>query len=47
MMKTKNMHITSSLWLLRVVVLAATLSLAMQDAAIAQEKKPRRKFKAC
>ena len=42
----KNMHITSSLWLLRVVVLAATLSLAMQDAAIAQEKKPRRKFKA-
>lgn len=46
MMKTKNMHITSSLWLLRVVVLAATLSLAMQDAAIAQEKKPRRKFKA-
>lgn len=40
------MHITSSLWLLRVVVLAATLSLAMQDAAIAQEKKPRRKFKA-
>ena len=45
-MKTKNMHITSSLWLLRVVVLAATLSLAMQDAAIAQEKKPRRKFKA-
>ena len=46
MMKTKNMHITSSLWLLRVVVLAATLSLAMQDTAIAQEKKPRRKFKA-
>lgn len=46
MMKTRNMHITSSLWLLRVVVLAATLSLAMQDAAIAQEKKPRRKFKA-
>lgn len=46
-MKTKNMHITSSLWLLRVVLLAATLSLAMQDAAIAQEKKPRRKFKAC
>ena len=46
MMKTKNMHITSSLWLLRVVVLAATLSLAMPDAAIAQEKKPRRKFKA-
>lgn len=46
MMKTKNMHITSSLWLLRVVLLAATLSLAMQDAAIAQEKKPRRKFKA-
>lgn len=45
-MKTKNIHITSSLWLLRVVVLAATLSLAMQDAAIAQEKKPRRKFKA-
>lgn len=40
------MHITSSLWLLRVVVLAATLSLVMQDAAIAQEKKPRRKFKA-
>ena len=40
------MHITSSLWMLRVVVLAATLSLAMQDAAIAQEKKPRRKFKA-
>lgn len=40
------MHITSSLWLLRVVVLAATLSLSMQDAAIAQEKKPRRKFKA-
>lgn len=40
------MHITSSLWLLRVVVLAATLSLAMPDAAIAQEKKPRRKFKA-
>lgn len=46
MMKTKNMHITSSLWLLRVVLLAATLSLSMQDAAIAQEKKPRRKFKA-
>lgn len=46
MMKTKNIHITSSLWLLRVVVLAATLSLAMQDAAIAQEKKTRRKFKA-
>ena len=46
MMKTKNMHITSSLWLLRVVVLAATLSLAMQDVAVAQEKKPRRKFKA-
>lgn len=46
MMKTKNIHITSSLWLLRVVLLAATLSLAMQDAAIAQEKKPRRKFKA-
>ena len=45
-MKTKNMHITSSLWLLRVVVLAATLSLAMPDAAIAQEKKTRRKFKA-
>ena len=45
-MRTKNIHITSSLWLLRVVVLAATLSLAMQDAAIAQEKKPRRKFKA-
>lgn len=45
-MKTKNMHITSSLWLLRVVLLATTLSLAMQDAAIAQEKKPRRKFKA-
>lgn len=42
----KNKHITSSLWLLRVVVLAATLSLAMPDAAIAQEKKPRRKFKA-
>lgn len=40
------MHITSSLWLLRVVVLAATLSLAMPDAAIAQEKKTRRKFKA-
>lgn len=40
------MHITSSLWLLRVVVLAATLSLAMQDAAVAQEKKPRRKLKA-
>lgn len=40
------MHITSSLWLLRVVVLAATLSLAMPDAAIAQEKKPHRKFKA-
>lgn len=46
MMKTKNMHITSSLWLLRVVLLAATLSLAMQDVAVAQEKKPRRKFKA-
>ncbi|MEE1384815.1 MAG: DUF4421 family protein [Prevotella sp.] len=46
MMKTKNIHITSSLWILRVVVLAATLSLAMQDAAVAQEKKPRRKFKA-
>ena len=46
MMKTKNIHITSSLWLLRVVLLAATLSLAMQDAAIAQEKKPHRKFKA-
>lgn len=46
MMKTKNIHITSSLWLLRVVVLAATLSLAMPDAAIAQEKKTRRKFKA-
>lgn len=46
MMKTKNIHITSSLWLLRVVLLAATLSLSMQDAAIAQEKKPRRKFKA-
>lgn len=46
MMKTKNIHITSSLWLLRVVLLAATLSLAMQDAAIAQEKKPRRKLKA-
>lgn len=45
-MRIKNIHITSSLWLLRVVVLAATLSLAMQDAAIAQEKKPRRKFKA-
>ena len=28
------------------MLLAATLSLAMQDAAIAQEKKPRRKFKA-
>lgn len=40
------MHITSSLWMLRVVMLAATLSLAMPDAAIAQEKKPRRKFKA-
>lgn len=40
------MHITSSLWLLRVVLLATTLSLAMPDAAIAQEKKPRRKFKA-
>lgn len=40
------MHITSSLWLLRVVLLAATLSLAMQDAAVAQEKKPRRKLKA-
>lgn len=46
MMKTKNIHITSSLWLLRVVVLAVTLSLSMQDAAIAQEKKTRRKFKA-
>lgn len=46
MMKTKNIHITSSLWLLRVVLLAATLSLAMPDVAIAQEKKPRRKFKA-
>lgn len=46
MMKTKNIHITSSLWILWVVLLAATLSLAMQDAAIAQEKKPRRKFKA-
>lgn len=46
MMKTKNMHITSSLWLLRVVLLAATLSLAMQDVAVAQEKKPHRKFKA-
>ncbi|WP_297224419.1 DUF4421 family protein [uncultured Prevotella sp.] len=46
MMKTKNIHITSSLWLLRVVLLAATLSLAMHDAAVAQEKKPRRKFKA-
>lgn len=45
-MRIKNIHITSSLWLLRVVVLAATLSLAMPDAAIAQEKKPRRKFKA-
>lgn len=45
-MRIKNIHITSSLWLLRVVVLAATLSLSMQDAAIAQEKKPRRKFKA-
>ena len=45
-MRIKNMHITSSLWLLRVVVLAATLSLAMQDVAVAQEKKPRRKFKA-
>ncbi len=45
-MKTKNIHITSSLWLLRVVLLATTLSLAMPDAAIAQEKKPRRKFKA-
>ena len=45
-MRIKNIHITSSLWLLRVVLLAATLSLAMQDAAIAQEKKPRRKFKA-
>ena len=43
----KNMHITSSLWLLRVVVLAATLSLStLQEAAMAQEKKPRRKFKA-
>ena len=40
------MHITSSLWLLRVVMLAATLSLAMPDAAVAQEKKQRRKFKA-
>lgn len=46
MMKTKNIHITSSLWLLRVVLLAATLSLVMPDAAVAQEKKPRRKFKA-
>lgn len=46
MMKTKNIHITSSLWLLRVVLLAATLSLAMQDVAVAQEKKPHRKFKA-
>lgn len=45
-MRIKNIHITSSLWLLRVVVLAATLSLAMPDAAIAQEKKTRRKFKA-
>lgn len=45
-MRIKNIHITSSLWLLRVVLLAATLSLSMQDAAIAQEKKPRRKFKA-
>ncbi len=45
-MRIKNIHITSSLWLLRVVVLAATLSLAMQDAAVAQEKKTRRKFKA-
>lgn len=45
-MRIKNIHITSSLWLLRVVVLAATLSLTMQDAAVAQEKKPRRKFKA-
>lgn len=45
-MRIKNIHITSSLWILRVVLLAATLSLAMQDAAIAQEKKPRRKFKA-
>lgn len=45
-MRIKNIHITSSLWLLRVVVLAATLSLSMQDAAIAQEKKTRRKFKA-
>lgn len=32
--------------MLRVVMLAATLSLAMPDAAIAQEKKPHRKFKA-
>ena len=46
MMRIKNIHITSSLWLLRVVLLAATLSLAMQDVAVAQEKKPRRKFKA-
>lgn len=45
-MRIKNIHITSSLWLLRVVLLAATLSLAMPDVAIAQEKKPRRKFKA-
>lgn len=45
-MRIKNIHITSSLWLLRVVLLAATLSLSMQDAAVAQEKKPRRKFKA-
>ena len=45
-MRIKNIHITSSLWLLRVVLLAATLSLAMPDAAIAQEKKTRRKFKA-
>lgn len=45
-MRIKNIHITSSLWLLRVVLLAATLSLSMPDAAIAQEKKPHRKFKA-
>ena len=45
-MRIKNIHITSSLWILRVVLLAATLSLAMQDVAVAQEKKPRRKFKA-
>lgn len=45
-MRIKNIHITSSLWILRVVLLAATLSLAMPDAAIAQEKKTRRKFKA-